>query len=153
MVLERIEPSFGRGERIRLDTSRSSFRFGRAEENDVRLYTASASREHAEICSTQSGEWLVAPLSGKSITVDGDPTTRPVRLELGMNLELGEDHLRCVAEGLSVADAVRRTSPGGTEPERSEEVGPGLWGRARQRPLLTAVSLVLIGLLFAWSFQ
>ena len=153
MILERVEPSFGRGERVRLDAARSRFRFGRGEDNDVRLYTASASRQHAEISSTQTGDWVITPLAGKSITVDGDPTTQPVTLELGMNLELGEDHLRCVLEEPSVADELVGMSPDGVEPQRSDEGAIDLWRRARERPLRTALLLVLALLLFAWSFE
>ena len=96
---------------------------------------------------------MITPLAGKSITVDGDPTTQPVTLELGMNLELGEDHLRCVLEEPSVADGFVGMSPDGVEPQRSDEGAIDLWRRARERPLRTALLLVLVLMLFAWSFE
>ncbi|MBB82797.1 MAG: hypothetical protein CL931_03185 [Deltaproteobacteria bacterium] len=98
MLLERIEPSFGRGERLRLDAAHGYVRIGRAEHNDLRLYTAAASREHAVIAGNEAGEWVLTPAEGKSVSIDGDPTGEPVELEVGMNLIFGGDHLRCVRE-------------------------------------------------------
>lgn len=98
MLLERIEPSLGRGERLRLDAAHWRLRVGRAEHNDLRLYTASASRDHAVIEGTEAGAWVLTPLAGKAVSVDGDPMQDPVELEVGMNLVFGGDHLRCVAD-------------------------------------------------------
>ena len=98
ILLERIEPSMGRGERIRLDVRHWHVRLGRAEENEVRLYTASASREHATIAGNEEGQWIITPAAGKRVLVDGEAVTEPMELELGMNLVLGKDHLRCVID-------------------------------------------------------
>lgn len=98
MLLERIEPSFGRGERILLEPSDSKRSVGRAEGSDVRLYTPSASREHAVIAVNEAGEWVLTPSAGKSVLVDGEVTTGPVVLEAGLNVILGHDHLRCIPE-------------------------------------------------------
>lgn len=98
LLLERIEPSLGRGERIRLDASHRKRSLGRAEESDVRLYTASASREHAVISGNAAGEWVLTLATGKSVLIDGEMTTESVVLEAGMNIILGQDHLRCVTE-------------------------------------------------------
>ncbi|MEM9175623.1 MAG: FHA domain-containing protein [Myxococcota bacterium] len=99
MLLERIEPSLGRGERLRLDAAHWHVRIGRAEHNELRLYTASASRDHAVIAGNEAGEWVLTPAEGKSVSIDGDLTAEPVELEVGMNLVFGGDHLRCVNEG------------------------------------------------------
>ena len=115
MLLERIEPSLGRGERVRLDASHWKMSLGRAEESDVRLYTASASRDHATISGNTDGDWVLALAAGKSVLIDGEMTTEPVILEAGMNIILGQDHLRCVTEGLgrrempteTAADAIK----------------------------------------------
>jgi hypothetical protein len=97
ILLERIEPSLGRGERLLLDASKRKLSVGRAESNDVRLYTASASREHAVIAGNDDSEWVLTPSAGKSVMIDGEITTEPVVLEVGLNIILGQDHLRCVA--------------------------------------------------------
>jgi len=113
MLLERIEPSIGRGERLRLDATRSRVRLGRAEENDIRLYTASASREHATIAADGHGQWQLTPGPGKSVAIDGEETSEAVLLELGMNVVLGQDHLRCVSEGLASGEMAASTAADG----------------------------------------
>ncbi len=100
LSLERIAPSLGRGERVRLDPSAPRISLGRAEANDIRLYTDSASRQHASIEADGSGRWVLIPAPGKSLEIDGEATSTPVVLEVGMNLVLVRDHLRCVAEGI-----------------------------------------------------
>ena len=110
MLLERIEPSLGRGERLRLDASHWKLSLGRAEESDIRLYTASASREHAVIAGNQAGEWVLTLAAGKSVLIDGELTTQPVVLEVGMNIILGQDHLRCVTEGLARGEMAAQTA-------------------------------------------
>ena len=110
MLLERIEPSLGRGERLRLDAAHWRVSLGRAEESDVRLYTASASREHATIAGNERGEWVLTLDSGKSVLIDGEMTTEPIVLEVGMNIILGQDHLRCVTEGLARSEMAAQTA-------------------------------------------
>ncbi len=113
MLLERIEPSLGRGERLRLDAAHWKVSLGRAEECDIRLYTASASRQHATITGTERGEWLLTPLAGKTVGIDGESVSEPLVLEMGMNIVLGQDHLRCVAEGLAPGEMAARTAAEG----------------------------------------
>ena len=110
MLLERIEPSLGRGERLRLDAAHWRVSLGRGEQNDIWLYTASASREHALIAGNEAGEWVMTPADGKTVRIDGDETGEPVILEVGMNLILGGDHLRCVTEGLERSQMTAKTS-------------------------------------------
>jgi hypothetical protein len=110
MLLERIEPSLGRGERLRLDAAHWRVSLGRAEESDIRLYTASASREHATIAGNERGEWVLTLASGKSVLIDGEITTEPIELEVGMNIILGQDHLRCVTEGLARGEMAAQTA-------------------------------------------
>jgi len=125
MLLERIEPSLGRGERLRLDAAQGQVQIGRAEHNDLRLYTASASREHAVIAGSPEGSWILTPSEGKSVSIDGYPTEEPVELEVGMNLVFGGDHLRCVA------DVPAREAPvvagGRGETERAGRGGSASW--------------------------
>ncbi len=110
LLLERIEPSKGRGERIRLDVLNWHVRLGRAEESEIRLYTASASREHALIAGNEEGQWIMTPSEGRNVFVDGEAVSEPTELEVGMNLVLGKDHLRCVIEGLGRRDENARTA-------------------------------------------
>jgi hypothetical protein len=109
MLLERIEPSLGRGERLRLDAAQWKVSLGRAEESDIRLYTASASREHASIAGNEQGEWVLYPIPEKSVRIDGEDVTEPIVLEGGMNILLGQDQLRCVTEGLDRSATVAAT--------------------------------------------
>ena len=125
MLLERIEPSLGRGERLRLDASHWKLSLGRAEHSDLRLYTASASRDHALIAGDEAGNWVLTPASGKSVKIDGEAVSEPVVLEVGMNIVLGGDHLRCVSEGLD-----RNEMKAPTAVDGFDEGGAGRSGRS-----------------------
>ncbi len=135
---------------MRLDASHWRVRLGRAESNDIRLYTASASREHAEIAGNATGEWILTPGDGKTVLIDGDPITDPIVLEVGMNLVMGGDQLRCVTEGLERAQMSAQTSADGLKEKRKSglsriaALGFSWW-------LIAAVALVGVGLIvFAW---
>jgi hypothetical protein len=133
MLLERIEPSLGRGERMRLDASHWRLSIGRAEESDVRLYTVSASREHAVIAGNDAGQWVLTLAPGKAALIDGDPVSGTIELEVGMNIILGQDHLRCVAEGLVRRDMTVATAADGFDEPVSPkfptfgQIAPGWW--------------------------
>jgi hypothetical protein len=103
ILLERIEPSFGRGERIPLARGASILRIGRAKSSDIQLFTATASREHAILRRDASGQWQIAPVGETRLLIDGEPTATPTPLEVGMNFVMGGDQLRCVATGGVVA--------------------------------------------------
>jgi pSer/pThr/pTyr-binding forkhead associated (FHA) protein len=96
LLLERIQPTLGRGDRIPLVASRMPLRVGRAEENEIRLLTASASRRHATIELDGAGRWVIVPVEGRVLRVDGDEVAGAVVLEPGLNLVMGGDHLRCI---------------------------------------------------------
>lgn len=134
MLLERIEPSIGRGERLRLDAARWKVSLGRAEESDIRLYTASASREHAWIAGNEGGEWVLSPMAERSVRIDGEVVTEPIVLEVGMNILLGQDHLRCVTEGLDRSATVAATVGEGFAD--AEGWGSFRFGRFRVNALL-----------------
>lgn len=145
MLLERIEPSLGRGERLRLDAAHWRVCLGRAEHNDVRLYTASASREHAQIEGNDAGEWVLTPGADKLVIVDGERVKQPIALEVGMNIVLGGDHLRCVTEGLSRPEMAAPTAADAFDAGSDEGV-PWTWWA------IGGVALLGIGLiLYAWS--
>ena len=148
MLLERIEPSLGRGERLRLDTAHGPMRVGRAEENDIRLYTDSASREHALIAGNELGEWVLIPAEGKGVEIDGEAVTDPVTLEAGLNLVMGRDHLRCVTEPL---DRSQRAAPATALRDESLSGVARVGGFAWSWWLIGCVALVSLGLIaFAW---
>jgi hypothetical protein len=138
MLLERLEPSLGRGERLRLDGAHSRVTLGRAEQSDIRLYTASASREHAVIEGSADGEWVLTPIEGKRVLIDGAPTEEAVVLETGMNLILGADHLRCLTEGLDRDQMTAQTSAEGWG-----ESADGIAARLRALPAWGWAILVL----------
>lgn len=146
MLLERIEPSFGRGERLRLDAAHGDVRIGRAEHNDLRLYTAAACREHAVIAGNEAGEWVLTPAEGKSVSIDGDPTGEPVELEVGMNLVFGGDHLRCVSEVRQRDDMAAATAAEGL-PRANASPGGGRTGWF----VIGAIAALGLGLIaYAW---
>lgn len=149
LLLERIEPSLGRGERIRLDASQWQLTLGRGEDSTVRLYTASASRVHASIAGNEAGEWVLVPADGTSVLIDGAPTNESVVLEVGMNIILGQDHLRCSEEGLARRETSAE-SPRALE-EAIEESRPGLRALAQNRWLIGAVLAVGVGLLLLYG--
>jgi hypothetical protein len=120
---------------------------GRAEHSDLRLYTASASREHASITGDEAGNWVLTPAEGKSVSIDGDVVSQPIVLEVGMNIVLGGDHLRCVTEGLEPGQMNARTGadgfdePGKTPAGRPHGLSLGWWAIALCA--LTGIGLIL----------
>ena len=144
LLLERIEPSLGRGERLRLDATHWNVSLGRAEESYVRLYTASASRDHATIAGNEKGEWVLTPAPNKSVLIDGESISEDIVLEVGTNIVLGQDHLRCVAEGLDrAASAAATVADGFKDPD----------GGGNRRVIVIGLVLgaaTLIGI--AWAF-
>lgn len=102
LVLERIEPSVGRGERIRLGSAVEALSVGRSESSEIRLLTPTASRQHATLDRDSSGAWWITPAPGRVVYVDGEETSEPCLLEVGLNLRFGADHLRCSIESEDV---------------------------------------------------
>ena len=93
--LERMRPPARRGEAISLDVRRERHLVGRSLRCDVRLYSATASREHAELRRDAGGQWWLAPLPGKIVLADGEVLRGECELCEGLNLDLGGDRLRC----------------------------------------------------------
>jgi pSer/pThr/pTyr-binding forkhead associated (FHA) protein len=88
-TLQRVQPP-GRSEIIRL--SAPQYKVGRAENCEVRLFTETASREHATLVNRQ-GAWYLQPLPGKSVIANGSRTREEVALQHKMRLQLGDDEL------------------------------------------------------------
>ena len=87
--LERMQPA-GRSDMIRLD--RSSYRVGRSDTCDIRLYSSTASREHAHL-SNRDGKWYVSPLAERVVLVDGEPVRAEALLTHKMRVKFGGDEL------------------------------------------------------------
>jgi pSer/pThr/pTyr-binding forkhead associated (FHA) protein len=68
---------------------------GRSLECDVRLYSASASRQHARIEQREDG-WYLAPIEGRRVMVDGQIVEDEIELQTGMRLSFGDDELLVV---------------------------------------------------------
>lgn len=87
--LNRMQPP-GHSEPVVLE--RDAYLVGRAPTSDVRLYSASASREHARL--TRRGDaWYLARCEDKVVLVNGAAVLDEVRLEHKMRLQLGDDEL------------------------------------------------------------
>jgi hypothetical protein len=150
MLLERVDPSMGRGERVSLDATHWRVSLGRGENNNVRLYTASASRDHAVISGNEAGEWVLTPNPGRAVAVDGEPTSDPVVLEEGMNILLGADHLRCVVERLDRPRMAAATALDGFQDQPMKATGRKA-SSSLSWWLIGTVALVGIGLIaYAW---
>jgi len=146
--LERIEPATARGERLRLEARPARVLVGRAETSAVRLYSATASREHAEIGVDEAGTWWIVPRGGREIRIDGDATCESVPLEEGMNLGFGADRLRCTFQPARDGGTERsgiRGSEGGSVGETGRP--PGWAIRGLVLAIGIAVGLVLLWLL------
>ncbi len=110
--LERLEPRHGRGERFVLDPARAVYAVGRSEACPIRLYSPTASREHAEITLDAEGRWWLTLLEARTGLADGVGIDAPIEVCEGLSLELGGDRFRCQRQrddatqpGLDVPDA------------------------------------------------
>jgi hypothetical protein len=93
--LERLDPPERRGEILVLDDARGRHQLGRSEACDLKLHTATASRQHAELWRREDGAWFVAACEGRPMLVDGEPLAGECELCEGLCLTLGGDRLRC----------------------------------------------------------
>ena len=105
---------------------------GRALECEVRLFSASASRQHARIEQRPDG-WYLIPMEGKRVIVDGRILDGEVMLEAGMRLGLGDDEIVVVDQ---------------EEPQPYEESQGVRWQVAIPVALGTAASLLVLAWLF-----
>ena len=131
--MQRLQPP-GRSEIVTLD--RTHYLVGRLSSCDLRLYSQTASREHAQL-TTRDGRWFLTPVAGKVVLVNGTQVKEEVQLTHKMRLQLGGDELLFLDE--SGAPAV-------TGPAAATATLAG------QRWLVYAVgALVLLGLLWFWA--
>jgi hypothetical protein len=103
--LKRVAPS-SQAEMLTLE--RPNLVLGRGHGCDVKLFTPTASREHARIWF-EDGQWKIAAMERKSLYVDGvRQAQREVRLRNGMKLRLGDDELVVAEAGGAAADEAPR---------------------------------------------
>lgn len=106
--MQRMAPP-GRSDVVNLD--RTHFLMGRLPSCDFRLYSQTASREHAQL-TARDGHWYLTPVAGKVVLVNGSPVKEEVPLTHKMRLQLGGDELIFLDE--SGATEVREAAPAGT---------------------------------------
>ena len=108
--LQRLQPP-GRSDIVNLE--RTHYLMGRLPSCDLRLYSQTASREHAQL-TARAGRWYLNPVPGKVVLVNGTQVKEEVPLTHKMRLQLGGDELLFLDEGGSVAvDDTSRTVTAG----------------------------------------
>lgn len=131
--LQRMQPP-GRSDVVTLD--RTHYLMGRLPSCDLRLYSQTASREHAQL-TARDGRWYLTPVTGKVVLVNGTQVKEEVPLTHKMRLQLGGDELLFLDE--SRATAV----------EDAPRAGAGIVG---QRWWLAVIGLVALAtLLWLWA--
>ncbi len=132
--LQRMQPP-GRSEIVALD--RTHYLVGRLPSCDLRLYSQTASREHAQL-TNRDGRWYLAPVSGKAVLVNGAQVKEEVPLTHKMRLQLGGDELLFLDESGAAAVTAVRSQPG------AQLAGNRWW-------LYAIGVLVLIAALWLWA--
>jgi hypothetical protein len=134
--LQRMQPP-GRSDIVNLD--RAHYLMGRLPSCDLRLYSQTASREHAQL-TVRDGRWYLTPVAGKVVLVNGTQVKEEVPLTHKMRLQLGGDELLFLDE--SGASAV----------EEAPRAAAGLSGGDR-RMLMVLGALGLAALLLLWVMR
>jgi pSer/pThr/pTyr-binding forkhead associated (FHA) protein len=80
----------------------SAYLLGRSRECDLRLYSGTASRQHAKVERRDDG-WHVVPLENKQVIADGKVVRGEIRLRHGMRLRLGGDEFEVVDPGVAAS--------------------------------------------------
>jgi pSer/pThr/pTyr-binding forkhead associated (FHA) protein len=89
-----------------------AYLIGRSPNSDLRLFSTTASREHARL-TLRSGAWYLAPCEGKTVLVDGQGVHAEVRLIHKMRLQFGDDELLVLDQAAAVdAPASAATAAG-----------------------------------------
>jgi pSer/pThr/pTyr-binding forkhead associated (FHA) protein len=89
LTLSRLAPS---GHPGTIELRRAAYLLGRAPTCDIRLYSPSASREHARL-TLRGDAWHLSPCEDKKIVVNGSVVRGEIRLEPKMRIQLGRDEL------------------------------------------------------------
>jgi pSer/pThr/pTyr-binding forkhead associated (FHA) protein len=109
---QRLQPP-GRSDIVTLN--RTHYLMGRLPSCDLRLFSQTASREHARL-TARDGRWYLTPVPGKLVLVNGSPVKEEVPLTHKMRLQLGGDELLFLDEsGARVAEGDEAPQGGMTE--------------------------------------
>ena len=131
--LQRMQPP-GRSDIVNLD--RTHYLMGRLPSCDFRLYSQTASREHAQL-TARDGRWYLTPVAGKVVLVNGTQVKEEVPLTHKMRLQLGGDELLFLDESGVIA---------------VDEAPVGAVSLAGTRWLLIAIgALVLAAVVWLWA--
>lgn len=134
--LQRMQPP-GRSDIINLD--RTHYLMGRLPSCDLRLYSQTASREHAQL-TVRDGHWYLTPVEGKAVLVNGTQVKEEVPLMHKMRLQLGGDELVFLDES------------GATSIEEAPRGGAAAVAVASNRWLALVIALLALGLvLWMWA--
>jgi len=87
--LQRMQPA-GRSETVALD--RSSYLLGRSQTCDIRLFSPTASREHARLINRDGG-WYIEPVEDRPVLANGATIKGATRLVHKTRIQLGGDEL------------------------------------------------------------
>jgi hypothetical protein len=132
--LQRMQPP-GRSDIISL--ARTHYLIGRLPSCDLRLYSQTASREHAQL-TTREGRWYLTPVAGKSVLVNGTPVKEEVPLTHKMRIQFGGDELLYLDEsGVTAVESAPRGATG--------VAGGNRW------VMYAVAALVLALLLWLWA--
>ncbi len=133
--LQRMQPP-GRSDIVNLD--RTHYLMGRLPSCDLRLYSQTASREHAQL-TARDGRWYLTPVTGKVVLVNGTQVKEEVPLTHKMRLQLGGDELLFLDEsGVTVPSEV---------PAGGAALGGNRW------LMLAIVVLVLAVVVWLWAMR
>src|SRR6185369_1042549 len=110
VTLNRLAPAGHAGS---VALSGSAHLLGRGPTCDIRLYSPTASREHARL-TARSGTWYLAPCEDKEVLANGAVVQGEIRLEHQMHLQLGRDEL-LVIDPLAVAAPAAAARSAGAE--------------------------------------
>ncbi len=99
VMIDHIEPP-GHPQSVAL--AGASYVIGRATTSDIRLFSGTASREHARLVR-RADAWVLVPSEGKMVLANGTVVRDEVRLENRMLLQLGGDQLRVIDQAAALA--------------------------------------------------
>lgn len=83
---------------------------GRARTCDIKLFSPTASREHARLTRRADG-WYVEPYAGKIVLANGSVLRQPMRLEHRMRLQLGGDELVVIDQSAAIRSVPPAPAP------------------------------------------
>jgi len=138
-ALQQVEPP-GRSQTFYL--SRPAYRLGRGESADIRLYSPTGSREHAQL-SLRDGAWMLEPAPGKVVLANGTSVRGSIRLEHRMRIRLGGDEFIFSDESAAAAPAAAAAAPAPASGAAAESPG-------RRWVWLVAVALLAAAAAALW---